>query len=52
MLAMTLYLPNPQQTSEKQFSTPPLGFVRVGGRYRVGKLLGTGGSGELNSDLS
>jgi hypothetical protein len=21
-------------------------FVRVGGRYRVGKLLGTGGSGE------
>jgi hypothetical protein len=23
-----------------------LDFVRVGGRYRVGKLLGTGGSGE------
>ena len=25
-------------------------FVRVGGRYRVGKLLGSGGSGESNSD--
>ena len=25
-------------------------FVRVGGRYRVGKLLGTGGSGESYSD--
>ena len=24
--------------------------MRVGGRYRVGKLLGSGGSGELNSD--
>lgn len=45
-------VPNPQQTSEKQLSTLPLDVVRVGGRYRVGKLLGTGGSGELNSDLS
>ena len=26
-----------------------LDIVRVGGRFRVGKLLGTGGSGELNS---
>jgi serine/threonine protein kinase len=26
-----------------------LGFVRVGGRYRVGNLLGSGGSGESNS---
>ena len=25
-------------------------IVHVGGRYRVGKLLGTGGSDELNSD--
>jgi serine/threonine protein kinase len=25
-------------------------IVRVDGRYRVGKLLGTGGSGKLNSD--
>jgi hypothetical protein len=27
-------------------------FVCVGGRYRVGKLLGSGGSGESNSYLS
>ena len=27
-------------------------IVRVGGQYRVRKLLGTGGSGELNSDSS
>ena len=27
-------------------------FVRVGARYRVGKLLGSGGSGESNSDSS
>jgi hypothetical protein len=27
-----------------------LDIVRVGGRYRVRKLLGTGGSGELNYD--
>ena len=26
-----------------------LDFVRVGGQYRVGKLLGSGGSGVLNS---
>ena len=25
-------------------------FVRVGGRYRVGKLIGSGGSGEYNSE--
>jgi hypothetical protein len=25
-------------------------FVRVGGRYRVGKLLGSGGSGRSNSN--
>ena len=31
---------------------PPLklDFVRVGGQYRVGKLLGSGGSGESNSE--
>jgi serine/threonine protein kinase len=29
-----------------------LDFVRVGGQYRVGKLLGTGGSGEFNSNSS
>jgi hypothetical protein len=27
-------------------------FVRVGGRYRIGKLLGSGGSGESNPDSS
>jgi hypothetical protein len=27
-------------------------FVRVGGQYRVGKLLGSGGSGEPDSDSS
>ncbi len=45
-------IPNPQQTLEKRLSTLPLDIVHVGGRYRVGKLLSTGGSGELNSDLS
>ena len=29
-----------------------LDFVRVGGRYRVRKLLGSGGSGEPNSEIS
>lgn len=42
----------PRQNSEKRFSPPTLDAVRVGGRYRVGKLLGTGGSGELNRDSS
>lgn len=36
---------NPQQTAKKE-QTSPLGIVRVGGRYRVGELLGTGASGE------
>ena len=40
-------LRNPQQTSEKQFSASMLDIVRVGGQYRVCKLLGTGGSGKL-----
>jgi hypothetical protein len=40
---------NSQRTSEKQFSPSMLDIVRVGGRFRVGKLLGSGGSGELNS---
>jgi len=31
---------------------PQVDFVCVGGWYRVGKLLGSGGSGEPNSDLS
>ena len=44
-----MHLRNLQQTSEKRFSPPMSGVVRVGGQYRVGKLLGTGGSGELNA---
>ena len=34
--------------------SPPLqiDFVHVAGQYRVGKLLGSGGSGESNSDSS
>ena len=44
---MVLAMP-PQKVSVK----PPvqIDFVRVGGRYRVGKLLGSGGSGRSNSD--
>lgn len=42
---------NPRQT-EKQSTPSKSDIVRVDGRYRVGKLLGTGGSGELNSDLN
>lgn len=43
-------LRNSRQTPEKRFTPSKSDIVRVGGRYRVGKLLGTGGSGELNSD--
>jgi hypothetical protein len=49
MLLMTMSLQNPRQTLQKRFSPSMLDVVRVGGRYRLGKLLGTGGSGELNS---
>jgi hypothetical protein len=42
----------PRQTSKKGPLPLKLDFVRVGGRYRVGKLLGSGRTGELNSDLS
>jgi hypothetical protein len=41
----------PRQTFEKRLPHPMSDIVRVGGRYRVGKLLGTGGSGKLNSNL-
>ena len=42
---------NPRQTSGRT-RTSLLDIVRVGGRYRVGKLLGAGASGEFNSDSS
>ena len=45
-------LRNPRQTSEKRFTPTMSDIVRVGGRYRVGKLLGTGGSGKLNYFLT
>ena len=45
-------LRNSPETPKKRSSTPMIDIVRVGGRYRVRKLLGTGGSGELNSDSS
>jgi hypothetical protein len=43
------------QSSKKTCEEPSpqtfqLDFVRVGCRYRVGKLLGSGGSGEPNSE--
>ncbi len=43
----------PPQAQKNTCEDPPpfkLDFVHVGGRYRVGKLLGSGGSGESNSD--
>ena len=47
-----MHFRNAWQTLEKQF-TPSISsnIVHVGGRYRVGKLLGTGGSGKLDSEL-
>ena len=52
MLRMAMCLQNPQ---EKGLQAPlQIDFVRVGSRYRVGKLLGFGGSGAPtgNSDSS
>jgi hypothetical protein len=45
----TMRLPN-GQTSKKR-SVFQIDFVRVTGRYRVGKLLGSGGSGESTQAL-
>ena len=45
----------PFQLSENFCRRPPplqVDFVRVGGRYRVGKPLGSGRAGESNSDSS
>jgi hypothetical protein len=47
---MAMRMKNPRQTSKKKPLPLKLDFVRVDGRYRVGKLLGSGGSGEPNSD--
>ncbi|KAF8494316.1 kinase-like domain-containing protein [Russula emetica] len=44
---MTTRLRNPRHTSEKRFSPSKSDIVRVGGRYRVCNLLGTGGSGSV-----
>jgi hypothetical protein len=38
-----------RKPSEIQPPSLQLNFVRVGGQYRVGKLLGSGGSGEPKS---
>jgi len=53
-LMMTAVLPNPRLTleSKKQLSHQEFDFVRVDGRFRIGKLLGTGASGELVFDLN
>ena len=48
-LTTTMRSQNPRQTLKKRSSFPTLDIVRVGGRYRVGKLLGTGGSGKLET---
>ncbi|KAI9450701.1 kinase-like domain-containing protein [Lactarius psammicola] len=40
-------LRRPRKNSEEQSVPQKLDFVRVGGRYRVGKLLGSGGSGDV-----
>src|SRR5216684_3445160 len=51
-LTSTMRLRDPQQTTQKQFTPSTSDVVHAGGQYRVGKLLSTGGSGELNSDLN
>jgi len=48
-MTSTVHLRN---ASDKSLVPPDLDLVRVGGRYRVGKLLGFGGSGVSNPDLS
>jgi hypothetical protein len=48
-MAKRTLVENGRQTYKKQ---PRANFVRVAGRYRVGELLGSGGSGESNSDFS
>ena len=45
-----MHVEKPLLASQKHPDSPKLGFVRVDGRYRVGKLLGTGASGEPHFD--
>lgn len=45
---MATRLRNSEGRSEKPRAPIKVDFVRVGGRYRVGKLIGSGGSGERN----
>ena len=42
----SMRIQGPLPASQKRPISRQLDFVRVDGRYRVGKLLGTGGSGE------
>ncbi len=50
---MTMTCPqNLWQVSEKQPVPPQLGFMCVGGHFRVERLLGSDGSGALNSNSS
>jgi hypothetical protein len=49
-LMTTTHVQRPLLASKKQPVSHQPYLVRVGGRYRVGKLLGTGGSGERHSD--
>ena len=43
-------LQNSEEAPEKLRAPLRIDFVRVGGRYRVGELLGSGGSGEPSTD--
>ena len=49
-LMMAMHCQNLAKPSKKPHAPVQIDFVHVGGRYRVGKLLGSGGSGEPNSD--
>ena len=51
-LMMAIHHRNPKEASKKWHTALQVDFVCVGGWYRVGKLLGSGGSGEHNSNLS
>ena len=46
----SMHAQGPSPASRKQPASHQLDFVRVDGQYRVGKLLGTGGSGESHFD--